>query len=73
VPINENQYSIRGQIPHHIKMSALLLRFAGDATVREQPDSNSKDEIKALMTEHTSTFRLQFSVHFSSCSSWHGA
>ena len=34
MPINENHYSIRCQIPHHIKMSALLLKLAGDATVR---------------------------------------
>ena len=27
-------YSIRRQIPHHDKMSVLLLKLAGDATVR---------------------------------------
>ena len=30
----EIKKSIRCQIPHHIKMSALLLKRAGDATVR---------------------------------------
>ena len=109
MPINENQYSIRCQIPPHIKMSALLLKLAGDATVRGTTthdgiqvfsalDSvnlacqkmermkvcaagmgaldirgfNFKDDFKAVMTGNTRTFRLHFSVSFSSCSSRHG-
>ena len=38
-------YGIRRQIPHHIKMSDLVLRLAGDATVR---GSSTRDGLQVF-------------------------